>query len=119
MRRCPNNTLNNPNPTLKKHKRTNQIRALKCTLVYYKGLMTSLLLVGWVCAIWFGSSQCVCVEFSSSLNPLSEQPTFTAMVKRNGKAKAGSPKLCLVRWLEDETVDAKQKVYVGATVNFK
>ena len=69
----------------------------------------------------------VCVEFSSSLNPLSERPTFTAMAKRNGKAKAGSPKLCLVRWLEDETVsvvpattvDAKQKVYVEAIVNFK
>ena len=68
-----------------------------------------------------------CVWSSSSLNPLSERPTFTAMAKRSGKAKAGNPKLCLVRWLEDETVsvvpattaEAKQKVYVGAIVNFK
>ena len=69
----------------------------------------------------------MCVEFSSSLNPLSEQPTFTAMAKQSGKAKAGSPKFCLLRWLEDKTVsvvpattaEAKQKVYVGAIVNFK
>ena len=67
-------------------------------------------------------SECVCGALF-----FSQRPTFTAMAKRSGKAKAGSPKLCLVRWLEDESVSvvpattagAKQKVYVGAIVNFK